>query len=142
MDKVELKRIRKFHNVDPDELGTLEEWAEYLDAILHENCAIFDYGLDDPVLIDIKARVDTIDGLKLEVHPDEHPPPHFHVRSSSGDVDAAFRIDNCERMYGDISGPDHKKVRYWHKRSKEKLIDAWNSFRPTDCQVGGYREPQ
>jgi len=77
-------------------------------------------------------------GLKIDIYPKEHAPPHFHVLSPT--IDASFRIDNCELLNGNISGSDHKKIRYWHKYAKQLLIEKWNSTRPTHCSVGFYTE--
>jgi hypothetical protein len=83
-------------------------------------------------------RVDTVRGMRISIYPNEHPPPHFHVRSAN--VNASFSINDCTRLEGEILNKDYRKIRYWFDSSKPKLIDIWDKTRPTDCIVGNYRE--
>lgn len=138
MTKDELRIRSRFHWVHPDELEGVTEWAEYLNAILHEPCTIWEEDDGELVLLDIKARVDSVNGLKLEIYPNEHPPPHFHVRSAT--VNASFRIDNGKLLNGKVSKGDYKKIQFWYQHSKALLIEVWDDTRPTECQVGPYRE--
>jgi Domain of unknown function (DUF4160) len=138
MTKDDLMGTSHFHWVNPNELEGIVEWVEYLDALLHGPCKIWEEDNGELVLIEIRALIATVSGLKLEIYPNEHPPPHFHVKSST--TSASFRVDNCERLHGDISHSDYKKIKYWHQFSKPLLIEKWNSMRPTTCQVGAYRE--
>jgi hypothetical protein len=127
-----------FHLEDPNNFSTINEYAEWLEAIFHNPCSIMD---DDGelLLLEIKQLVTRLDGLKIEIYPNEHPPPHFHVNSPN--VSASFSIENCEKLEGEISSSDKNKVRYWHQFAKPILIEAWNSTRPTNCVVGLYVEP-
>jgi len=79
-----------------------------------------------------------INGLKIEVFSNEHPPPHFRVKYQSST--ANFTIKDCERLNGsgDILRFE-KNIRLWWKTNKQKLIDKWNSSRPAGCPVGEYR---
>src|SRR5262249_20450266 len=81
--------------------------------------------------------VDRFGGLKIEVFSNEHPPPHFRVRCN-GET-ANYRIDNCEQLNGGL-GRHYREIKDWHSIHKSKLIQKWNSSRPTDCPVGVYRE--
>ncbi len=135
MRKEQLKGTKKFFEVDPGELETVEEWTEYLDSMLHGQCVVWEKN-GELILLEIKARVDKIYGMSIEIYPKEHAPPHFHVRSSR--VNASFRIDDCSLLDGQIASDDYDKIRYWHKFSKPVLIERWNSLRPTKCVVGPY----
>jgi hypothetical protein len=140
LDKKELLKGRKyFFEVDPTELESFEEFAEYLESMLSEPCTVWEKD-GELILFEIKALVANIRGLRIEIYPKEHAPPHFHVLSAN--IDASFRIDNCELLNGTISSSDHKKILYWHKYSKQLLIEKWNSMRPTNCPVGFYTEEQ
>lgn len=140
MNKDDLKGTSLFHLVDPNELEGMVEWVEYLDAILHGPCEIWEEENGELLLYNIRALVEKINGLKVEIYPNEHPPPHFHVKSST--ANASFRIDNCEKLHGDISSGDYGKIKFWHQKqsSKSLLIEKWNSMRPTTCQVGNFRD--
>jgi hypothetical protein len=133
--KKSLKGTRWFHNVDPDDLEGLDEYAEWLEALLHNPCSILDKD-GRSIVIEIRQLVARLDGLKIEIYPNEHPPPHFHVRSPS--VDAVFRIDDCCLLKGKVRSNDNKKILHWYQNARPLLIDAWNSSRPTFCTVGPF----
>lgn len=136
MRKSELWGTRWFYSVNPNELETFEEYATYLEAILTGPCSITEKDGKLHLLI-IRARVAVIGGLKIEIYPREHTPPHFHVRSAT--IDASFRIEDCVLLTGEIDRNEFDKIRYWHQHSKLSLVEKWNLFRPTDCVVGPYR---
>lgn len=129
------KAIGRFHLVDPSELDSLEEWALWLEALLHNPCSILERN-GELLLLENKQLVERLNGLKIEIYPDEHPPPHFHVNSP--EVSVSFAIEDCRQLKGTISAQAAQKVKYWHRFSKQKLIEAWDSTRPTNCVVGPY----
>jgi hypothetical protein len=127
--------------IDPQELDGLDEWVEYLDALINGPCLILEESNDlilvpDPLII--RVRIALVRNMKIEIRSNEHAPPHFHVISP--EIDASFTIDNCEILQGKISTKDYKKIKYWHQSAKPMLIETWNSVRPTDCVVGLYRD--
>lgn len=126
-----------FLRVKPaSELLQFEDWASNLEAMLNGpyNTAILNGEL---VLLEIKARVDSLRGMRIEIYPDEHAPPHFHVKSAN--VDASIRIEDCEILNGYVSSTDLDKIRIWFADGgKAKAIEMWNKMRPTDCVVGKY----
>jgi len=136
--KDNLRKGNRFHRVDPNILNGIDEYAEWLEAVLHNGCSIGENSDGEEVLIDIRKALDRFDGLKIEIYPNEHPPPHFHVKSPN--INASFKIKDCDKIDGTIDFKDYKKIKHWHKKSKELLIEAWNESRPTDCVVGNYKE--
>lgn len=121
---------------DASLLQDIEEHAEFLEAILVGPYSVME--IDGELkLLHIKALVANVRGLKIEIYPNEHPPPHFHVKSAN--VDASFAIHDCSLISGEISGFDERKIKYWHGYSKQTLIEKWNAMRPTDCSVGDYK---
>lgn len=136
MTKEQLKGTRWFHTVDPSELSGLDEFAEYLEAILNNGCSVLELN-GELVLLEIKQLVANVRGLKIEIYSKEHPPLHFHVKSAT--VDASFIIEDCSLLNGKISSGDYNKILYWHQHSKKILIDCWNKTRPSDCAVGEYK---
>ena len=133
--KDQLRGTRFFHLVKPEELLTIDEYAEWLESILHNSCSIYEHN-GEQLLIETKQLFDRLNGLKIEIYSNEHPPPHFHVKSPT--VDASFDIESCKMLEGKIDNKDLKKIQYWHKYAKQKLIKAWNLSRPTNCVVGCY----
>lgn len=81
--------------------------------------------------------VDRIQDLRVEVFSNEHPPPHFRVKC--GSETANYQIKDCAQLNGRLKG-SYRAIKRWHTENKPKLIEAWNSRRPTDCPVGAYRE--
>ena len=133
--KEKLKQTPFFHAVDPEELEGIDEFAQWLEALLHNPCSVWEEN-GELVLLEIRQLVARMNGLKIEIYPNEHAPPHFHVTSPN--VNASFSIENCEILNGKISSNDLNKIRYWHKHAKSLLIECWDNTRPTDCIVGKY----
>ncbi len=78
-----------------------------------------------------------IDGLKIEVFSNEHPPPHFRVLY--GQESANFSIEDCQKLNGSLDKWE-RTIKQWHSTNKDKLIEIWNTKRPADCPVGLYKE--
>src|SRR5690606_38326621 len=108
--KEELKEYGAFHLVNPAELDGITEWAQWLESLLHNPCSIWEEESGELVLLEIRQLVAHVSGLKIEIYSNEHPPPHFHVKSPN--VDASFSIDDCTKINGVISGGDFRKVKY------------------------------
>lgn len=126
-----------FFLVDPAQLQGLTEAVEWLESLLNGPCEVVAHDGQD-VIVEQRQLIDRLGGLKIEIYPNEHPPPHFHVVAPK--VYASFAIEDCNLLQGQVSGQDHRKIRLWHATFKPLLIDRWNDTRPTDCKVGTYRE--
>lgn len=74
-------------------------------------------------LITQRELIGKIDSLKLSINPKDHNPPHFHVLSSN--IDACFHLENCELLKGEIDSKSHRKIKEWHKNSKDELWAVW-----------------
>ena len=88
----------------------------------------------DGKVVETRQLVDRVDNIKLEIYPNEHPPPHFHVNSSS--FCASFSILDGEQLTGSLKSKDLKKVKNFQKKNRDMLIKVWNELRPSDCPVG------
>lgn len=87
-----------------------------------------------------EEQVARLNKMAIKIWPDEHPPPHFHVKFAG--EDASFSIADCSRL-PDVKGLekfDHN-IKAWWKNNKCRLIAVWNDTRPTDCQVGAILVP-
>ena len=80
--------------------------------------------------------VEYLNGLKIEIFANEHPPPHFRV-NYAGET-ANYTIDDCHQLNGGLS-KWYKNIKKWHKKNKQNLIQTWNSTRPSNCPVGKYK---
>lgn len=86
-----------------------------------------------------EETVAQINGLKLEIFSNEHPPPHFRVKYQSST--ANYKISDCSRLNGSGEVLKYEKnVQIWWADNKKNLIEAWNRLRPSDCPVGEYKE--
>lgn len=119
----------------------MSEWIVLATPDLVESLsADFQHG---PILDDQGRRllteetVQNLDGLKIQIFSDEHPPPHFRV-SYAGET-ANFSIKDCTKLNGGLKKWE-RNIRAWHADNKGKLIEVWNKTRPSDCPVGMYRE--
>lgn len=134
--KLTKEQLREFHllyNVDPNDLNGFDEWAEWLESILNNEVAIV-RPEGETKIFEQRQLVQRLDGLRIEVYSNEHPPPHFHVTSPN--VDASFTIDGCVKLSGRVPSPDHRKLKHWHRHAKPHLVECWNQARPTVCVVG------
>lgn len=75
-----------------------------------------------------KDRVETIDDLQVIIYSNDHHPPHFHVKTKNLDIDAKFKIENCELMSGNIGSKDLKKIKAFYMSPKGKIVlnQIWN----------------
>lgn len=108
----------------------LGDLTSLLERLLSSNLAVW----EDDTLIHIKKLVAEVRGLRIEIYPNEHPPPHFHVRGPS--IAGTFDIRTCELLQGRLQGREQRLVEWWHRRSRGQLIRIWNSTRPANCPVG------
>jgi len=86
-------------------------------------------------VIETRARVDTINGYRIEIYGDEHSPPHFHIVKDNKKL-AAYTISDCTRLCGTLPNGIERKVKFFHARAQDRLITFWNNKRPGHCDVG------
>ena len=85
-----------------------------------------------------KAHVDYLKGEKIKVFSNEHLPPHFRVKFQGSTANYSIKDDVCISGGGEVTRYDKNTYRWW-KKNKQKLIDIWNTRRPSDCPVGVYK---
>jgi hypothetical protein len=90
--------------------------------------------LESGQVVEQRAEVGRSGNLKFEIYPNEHPPPHFHVKSP--ELNVSISILDCRIIKGQLSKSDLKKMQYFYRLNRKKLIGTWNLLRPTDCSVG------
>ena len=118
----------------------MSEWVVFAPTLAASLAADFRNG---PILDDDGRRflteetVANLDGLKIQIFSNEHPPPHFRVEYA-GET-ANFSIKDCSKLNGGLTRWD-RNIRRWHASHKSQLIEVWNRTRPSDCPVGEYRE--
>lgn len=111
-----------------DNASNLDEATEALFILLSGGYSIW----DDGEIYSVRHLVSKVGNIKVEVYPNDHMPPHFHIRSP--DLNAALRIDNCELIVGKLTGQQNALIRRWHRNFQQMLQTAWNRTRPGDQQ--------
>ena len=116
-----------------DQKNILDFEAERLARFL-ATCQVW----PDGNVIETKVLVKEIKGVRIEVYPKEHMPPHFHA--SCNGRHATYRIDNCELMNGSLGSKEDRIVKYYYfKQGGKKVLEkAWANTRPGDRLVGKY----
>lgn len=75
-----------------------------------------------------KERVASIGKMEIVIYSRDHNPPHFHVRSKDGKIDAKFLIENGDFMSGVISRKDEECIKAFYSDIKTKMVMEmiWN----------------
>lgn len=68
-----------------------------------------------------------IDGIRIEMLYDEHNPPHFHAEYSG--ERASFKIDNGNKIAGELPQKKLRTIRKFAKKYKPELEDNWQRAR-------------
>jgi len=69
-----------------------------------------------------------IDGISILMWPNDHPPPHFHVRFAGRT--GKFDIATGTMIKGTLDKRTVKKVQAWTTRNQSSLLQAWTTSRP------------
>lgn len=83
--------------------------------------AFIDFLLENPNVAD-KQRIETIEHLEVIIYPNDHNPPHFHVKSKDLKIDAKFLIETGELYKGEISSKDLRKIKAFYHSPKGKVL--------------------
>ena len=70
-----------------------------------------------------------IDGIRIEIYTDDHPPPHFHVRF--GGRRAKFDMATGSMIKGRLDKRSMRKVQRWIEMNRDLLMQVWNDSRPS-----------
>ncbi len=109
---------------------TINELALTLEHLIAGGFGVW----SDGSLYETRQLVARAHGLRIEIYPREHPPPHFHVRAAG--LHVSFAIEDCRLLEGSISGRDRTLIEWWYRYSRPRLVAVWNATRPADCPVG------
>ncbi|MCG7857240.1 DUF4160 domain-containing protein [Flavihumibacter sediminis] len=73
----------------------------------------------------IKHLIHRKRNMKIEMYPNDHNPPHFHVKSKCGSINATFGVYTGDYLKGTINGNDILRIKAFHHEFKDKLIEYW-----------------
>ncbi len=79
-------------------------------------------------LVLLVARVKN---ARIEIYPNDHNPPHFHVKVNGEEYCASYRIDTLERLAGYLPAYLEREVLKWAQENQVLLMRKWTSSRPT-----------
>ena len=68
--------------------------------------------------------IGTVDGAKLYMYPNDHPPPHFHVLFA--EYRAVIDIRTLKPSRGELPKAKLRAILKWAKPRTGKLLEAWN----------------
>jgi len=125
-----LKKFRKGYWASFNKSHSLEDFELRLNQFISAGAYFY-----EGQVVDARQLVDKIGAIKIEIYPNEHVLPHFHINSNG--PNASFAIDYCRKLKD--SGFDSKVIRSiqdWFEHSKDRLIEVWNATRPDNCVVG------
>ena len=119
---------------------TIEIEPSLIDALSRsiDQGPVYDIIDGEAVYLLIEETIARVQGLKIEIFANEHPPPHFRVQYQGST--ANFKISDCSMISGSGQVTRFtKNIIFWWQQNKPRLIDIWNQRRPSDCPVGEYR---
>jgi len=67
--------------------------------------------------------VAVVDGVKIQVYWDDHPPSHFHAEY--GEYRAQIVIGSLRLIKGYLPNAHLRKVIAWAKPRRNQLLEAW-----------------
>ncbi|MDB4433108.1 DUF4160 domain-containing protein [bacterium] len=122
-----------------DSCGSAEELGEFFAHYMSSGIDVQEKPDGSFDVTFTRVLVERLGPIRIEIHPDEHPPPHFHA--VVGSYRASFAIVSGECIAGHLEPADSRKVRLFHRNARERLIQVWNETRPTDCPVAPIAPP-
>lgn len=73
-------------------------------------------------------------GVRIQIYPKDHNPPHFLVEA--GSKSASFDIRTGELMQGSLGHLANRMVQNYYKQNQQTLMNIWNDTRPRIILVG------
>lgn len=80
---------------------------------------------DDGTFMFIKQQLGKVRNMTIEMYPNDHNPPHFHVKARDLSIDVKFTIEKCELLKGTISRKDRIRVEEFWKDNWDLLNRFW-----------------
>jgi hypothetical protein len=73
------------------------------------------------------VRVSSFYGIDIQMHFDEHNPPHFHARYAEYEIEVT--IQPIDVLVGDAPARVISMVLEWAALNQNELMDNWNQQR-------------
>lgn len=72
--------------------------------------------------------IEIIDGIKVNIYSNEHPPPHFHA--IYGEHEAMIKIVDLETERGMLPNKQYKKIKKWASKHQNALNEIFKQLNP------------
>ena len=69
------------------------------------------------------ALIAIVDGIRITVYPNDHPPPHFHAKIA--EYEALFSIATGELLEGSLPRPKMEVVMSWYMAHRDEIAYLW-----------------
>jgi hypothetical protein len=79
----------------------------------------------DGTVLFIKQQIGHVRNMKIEMYANDHNPPHFHVRSRDGSIDAVFSLNDGSYIEGSIESKDQRRIHAFYHDKKDELLEFW-----------------
>lgn len=89
----------------------------YLDKYINQTVVNEGY----PVYF-IKERVATVRNMNLIIYSNDHNPPHFHVISKDGSINAKYALNDCSFLNGTIVSKDERRIKAFYEDPKVSAL--------------------
>lgn len=125
-----LKKFGKGYWATFDKLNSHDDFELHLSQFISAGAYFY-----EGHVVDARQLVEKMGAIKIEIYPNEHTPPHFHIKSNG--MNASFAIDDCRLLKNSgFSTKVIKSIQDWFEHSKPRLIEIWNQTRSDDSLVG------
>lgn len=126
----DLKKIGKGYYASFDKLHSIDDFEIHLNQFISSGAYYY-----EGKIIEVRQLVDRVNGIKIEIYANEHPPPHFHIVSNGNK--ASLTLDDGRVLHNNgFDSKVIKRIQNWFENAKERLIAVWNETRPDGCVVG------
>jgi hypothetical protein len=125
-----LCKMNKTYYFDKNKIEEFEQFEIQLNDFINAGATFY-----IEQIIETKKLVEKYNGIKIEIYPNDHVPPHFHIVSNGNN--ASLAIDDCRVLENSgFSTKVIKNIQNWFLHSKDRLIEVWNETRSSNCVVG------
>jgi hypothetical protein len=69
------------------------------------------------------ALVAIVEGIRITVYPNDHPPPHFHA--AFAEYEATFSVATAELLEGSLPRSKLQAVKRWHMAHTDEIAYLW-----------------
>jgi hypothetical protein len=69
------------------------------------------------------ALVAIVEGVRITIYPDDHPPPHFHAKIA--EHEALISIASGDVLEGSLPRPKMTLVMNWYMAHRDEIAYLW-----------------